>query len=348
MYRRCKPIAVVSEGEEGSFTSGASKLPKHLRTLGDFQILREIGRGGMGVVYEAQQISLGRHMALKVLPFAGVLDHRQLQRFKHEAQAAALLHHQNIVPVHGIGSDRGVHFYAMQHIEGQTLAEVISDLRRLEGLEGDKESPDCRTLYEMSTLHPIFIGTDRQELMKQIAFDEPWHPRKLNRFLPAEMETIIVKGLEKSPEHRYDSARQLADDFHRFLEDKPIHASHRRSCKGPPSGRVATSRLSVSAAVVLVLATLGLAISSLLLAHGAMWRKPPEKANNGNESEYPIWPNSSNSNSTTYGWSKRMRRFLTTNSSGLTGFSEAASPNVANRIAALLNGITCGGAASGS
>src|SRR5262245_28027731 len=92
--------------------------------LGDFRILREVGRGGMGIVYEAEQISLRRRVALKVLPFAATMDPRQLQRFHNEAQAAACLHHTNIVPVHFVGSERGVHFYAMQFIEGQTLAEV--------------------------------------------------------------------------------------------------------------------------------------------------------------------------------------------------------------------------------
>ena len=98
--------------------------------LGDYRILREIGRGGMGVVYEAEQLSLGRRIALKVLPFALTLDPRQLQRFKNEARAAAQLHHQHIVPVYAVGSERGVHFYAMQYIEGQSLAEVIHDMRR--------------------------------------------------------------------------------------------------------------------------------------------------------------------------------------------------------------------------
>src|SRR5262249_9051296 len=88
--------------------------------LGDFRILRVVGRGGMGVVYEAEQISLNRPVALKVLPFAAALDPKQLQRFRNEAQAAAHLHHQHIVPVYGVGSVRGVHYYAMQFIEGQT------------------------------------------------------------------------------------------------------------------------------------------------------------------------------------------------------------------------------------
>jgi serine/threonine protein kinase len=100
------------------------------RTLGDYRMLREVGRGGMGVVYEAEQISLGRRVALKVLPFAAVLDQRQLARFKNEAQAAAQLHHPNIVPVFSVGCERGVHFYAMQYIEGQSLEQMVRELRQ--------------------------------------------------------------------------------------------------------------------------------------------------------------------------------------------------------------------------
>src|SRR5437868_3643702 len=106
-------------------------------TLGDFRILREIGRGGMGIVYEAVQISLGRQVALKVLPFASTLDAKQLQRFKNEAQAAAHLHHQNIVPVYGVGCERGIHYYAMQFIDGQTLAAMIAELRPLAGRDSE-------------------------------------------------------------------------------------------------------------------------------------------------------------------------------------------------------------------
>ena len=97
--------------------------------LGDFRILREIGRGGMGVVYEAEQVSLGRRIALKVLPFAAVLDPRHLQRFKNEAQAAAALDHPNIVGIHSVGCERGVHYYAIEFIEGRTLAQMIEELR---------------------------------------------------------------------------------------------------------------------------------------------------------------------------------------------------------------------------
>ena len=109
--------------------------------LGDYRILREIGRGGMGIVYEAEQISLRRRVALKVLPFAAVADPKQLQRFQIEAQAAAQLHHTNIVPVYAVGCERGVHYYAMQFIEGETLAGVIAELRRIDGPKPEAPSP---------------------------------------------------------------------------------------------------------------------------------------------------------------------------------------------------------------
>ena len=84
--------------------------PPSIRRLGDFELLREIGRGGMGVVYEARQISLGRRVALKVLPPNLGMSPDSAQRFEREARAAAKLHHTNIVPVHGIGQQDGHHF----------------------------------------------------------------------------------------------------------------------------------------------------------------------------------------------------------------------------------------------
>ena len=99
------------------------------RRLGDFQLLRVIGRGGMGVVYEAEQISLKRRVALKLLPLISVLDARQIKRFQNEAQAAAGLQHPNIVPVYAVGDDQGVHYYAMQLIEGEALDAIIGTLR---------------------------------------------------------------------------------------------------------------------------------------------------------------------------------------------------------------------------
>jgi WD40 repeat protein len=122
-------------------TSGSAVA---LGTLGDFCLLREVGRGGMGIVYEAEQLSLHRRVALKVLPFAATLDPRQLQRFHNEARAAAGLEHPHIVQVHGVGCERGVHYYAMRLIEGQTLAALIAQQRQAAG-RPEPLSPDDPT-----------------------------------------------------------------------------------------------------------------------------------------------------------------------------------------------------------
>src|SRR5437870_2681835 len=121
-------VALQQLGPEGPASADAG-APAALGQLGDYRIRREVGRGGMGVVYEAEQISLGRRVALKVLSLAAALDPRQLQRFRLEAQAAAHLHHAHIVAIYSVGCERGVYYYAMQHIEGRSLDEVIHQLR---------------------------------------------------------------------------------------------------------------------------------------------------------------------------------------------------------------------------
>src|SRR5262245_41486169 len=314
--------------------------------LGDFRILREVGRGGMGVVYEAEQVSLTRRVALKVLPLAATMDPRQLERFRHEARAAGLLHHPHVVPVHGVGCERGVHYYAMQLIEGCSLAAVIDRLRgadppsplplspqgRGEEKRGGEAAPtrplaalytvplqrgrahfrrvaelvaqaadaleyahsmgvvhrdvkpanllldaggnvwvtdfglarlgegpgltvsgdllgtlrymspeqalarhglvDHRTdvyslgatLYELLTLRPAVDGAGRQEILHQLGFEEPVAPRKLDRSVPAELETVTLKALAKNPGERYATAQELADDLRRWLDDRPTLA----------------------------------------------------------------------------------------------------------------------------
>jgi WD40 repeat protein/serine/threonine protein kinase/Tfp pilus assembly protein PilF len=338
------PRSVVAE------VAGVQAPEQSPGQLGDFRILREVGRGGMGVVYEAEQVSLGRRVALKVLPFAATLDSRHLQRFQNEARAAASLDHPHIVHVHAVGCERGVHYYAMQFIDGQTLAALIADLRQRGGRrvlpEAQPTTPhtpeplapeshpedtapqaaastertpldrahfrrvaelgiqaaealdhahtlgivhrdikpanllvDARgglwvadfglahiqsdsrltmtgdligtlrymspeqalakrvvvdhrtdvyslgaTLYELLTLEPAFSGTDRQELLRQIAFEEPKAPRRVDKAIPSELETIVLKALEKNPAERYATAKELAEDLRRWLGDEPIRA----------------------------------------------------------------------------------------------------------------------------
>ena len=147
--------------------------------LGDYRVVREVGRGGMGIVYEAVQLSLDRRVALKVLPFAATLDPRQLQRFKNEAHAAAQLHHTNIVPVFGVGCERGVHYYAMQFIEGHTLAALIAELRQSAGRGpapgGGEPAPPSGPVSRMpaggaaGAADPQRTGPFRPEVVKTLA-----------------------------------------------------------------------------------------------------------------------------------------------------------------------------------
>ena len=136
-----------------------------VQQVGDYRIVGEIGRGGMGIVYEAEQVSLGRRVALKVLPRQVAADRITLERFRREARAAARLHHTNIVPVFEVGQDGDVRFYAMQFIQGQSLDGVIAELRHLRiqsqsrgsGADNAKSNPESQTLAP-SVAHSILKG----------------------------------------------------------------------------------------------------------------------------------------------------------------------------------------------
>ena len=104
----------------------------------------------MGVVYEAEQMSLGRHVALKVLPTFGLINPVFLERFRREAKAAARLHHTNIVPVYGVGESDGLHYYAMQFIQGEGLDKVLHDLRRFRDGPGTLHVDPTMTVGNMT------------------------------------------------------------------------------------------------------------------------------------------------------------------------------------------------------
>jgi len=374
--------------------------------LGDFRIVREIGRGGMGIVYEAVQLSLGRRVALKVLPFASALNSRQLQRFQTEAHAAAQLHHTNIVPVYAVGCERGVHFYAMQVIDGRPLDQVIHELREgtapanapptidknaaptkstdsrskssrvsairsnallgsqptssrtgrveeahrnaaaigmqvAEALEyaheagvvhrdvkpanllldakgnawvtdfglarvnadtgitqtgdifgtlrymspeqaaGRRLEVDHRadvyslgaTLYELVCLEPAFPGQDKQRVLQQILNEEPKHPRLIDRSIPIELETIILKAMAKLPVERYQTAGEMSADLRRFLEHRPILA---RRPSVWDHGRKWLRRhpaILWAGVAVLIVAVIALGTSTALVTHEQMLTK---------------------------------------------------------------------------
>jgi eukaryotic-like serine/threonine-protein kinase len=121
----------VDESTDFAFPAGRAVLPSACEPWGEFRIVREIGRGGMGVVCEAYQGSLNRHVALKFLP-----EHGNLARFRREAQAAGRLHHTHIVPVFGAGEHRGRHFYVMQYIAGRGLDVVLKERAAAPGGSG--------------------------------------------------------------------------------------------------------------------------------------------------------------------------------------------------------------------
>jgi tetratricopeptide (TPR) repeat protein/serine/threonine protein kinase len=126
-------VALADESLAGEPTGEAPATDqKPPEQLGDFRILREVGRGGMGIVYEAEQMSLGRHVALKVLPRKILVDDQQRRRFEREAKAAAKLHHTNIVPVFGVGEHDGLPYYVMQFIQGLGLDDVLDELKRMQ------------------------------------------------------------------------------------------------------------------------------------------------------------------------------------------------------------------------
>jgi eukaryotic-like serine/threonine-protein kinase len=384
----------------GSTTAGSagSGAPALAGRLGDFQILREVGRGGMGVVYEAQQVSLNRRVALKVLLLHPAIDTSWVKRFRREARAAGRLHHTNIVPIYETGEQDGLHYFAMQLIPGAGLDAVIRQLRRaapapralesthrsatkgageflddsvqallgttpaaadagrattsamgvavpsLAGADSPSESrvraywesvarvgtqaadaldyahsqgvvhrdvkpsnllldadgivwvtdfglakgaadvddltqsgdllgtlryapperfagkSDARgdvyglglTLYELLTLRPAFNETDRSKLLEQVLHAVPPRPRQLVPSLPRDLETIVLKSIDRDPACRYQSAGDLADDLRRFLDDRPIRAQPMmwperlwRSCRREPVTAVLLAALAV-------------------------------------------------------------------------------------------------------
>jgi serine/threonine protein kinase/WD40 repeat protein len=153
---------MTADHADGRATSAVGSMPER---LGEFRILREIGRGGMGIVYEAEQESLSRRVALKVLPSQVARTPQQIQRFLREARSAAQLHHTNIVPVFGVGEYNGLYYYAMQFIDGPGLDSVLEEMRRLnrDGVRNchsnqSSTNPDAAETRSSSVAISLFSG----------------------------------------------------------------------------------------------------------------------------------------------------------------------------------------------
>lgn len=365
-----KPVEGDSQRGE---SAEPGTLPAPLQQVGEYRILKEIGRGGMGVVYEAEQLSLGRHVALKVLPKRAVRDDVAIERFQREARAAARLQHPNIVPIIDIGSEGEVNYYAMQFVRGRSLNEITDNIRDLRGesavpaaqvigdtvgqaerldsstmggrqywrsvahigvqvsraleyahargvihrdvkpsnlllddegtlwvtdfglaktgddgltLTGDvvgtirymsperfKGQCDERadvfsvgaTLYELLVLEPAFHSPDRLRLIERITKEDPSNPRSIDPSVPVDLETIVLKALEKDPRRRYQNAKDLCDDLSRFLRHQPIRA-RRTSAFGRGWRWAARNRALAVTAACLLTTLLAVAVSAVVVA----------------------------------------------------------------------------------
>lgn len=135
--------------QDGHVDQGAARTGESLPILGDFELIREVGRGGMGTVYIALQRSLQRTVAVKVLGSQVSSSRNAILRFQREARAAAKLNHAHIVPIFALGEEDGVNFYAMEYIDGPGLNRIIADAKKL----GDS-SPQPMELAETVALPP--------------------------------------------------------------------------------------------------------------------------------------------------------------------------------------------------
>ena len=293
----------VASGSTGDIDFSCDDLS--LRQFADYVLLDEVGRGGMGVVYRARQISLNRLVALKMIASGEFAGPNEIQRFRTEAEAAAKLDHPGIVPVYEFGESKGRHFFSMALVEGNSLRERIQregplsasvaarmvkqmaeaidyaheqeivhrDLKPSNVLMAGDDSPrisdfglakqlaalsgsthsgqilgspsymspeqargaanvDQRAdiyglggvLYFILTGRPPFQAASVAQTLRLVCDVDPVMPRSLNPAIPRDLETIVIKCLQKEPGRRYGSARELAADLQSFLSGQPIQA----------------------------------------------------------------------------------------------------------------------------
>ncbi|HNQ87978.1 MAG TPA: protein kinase [Verrucomicrobiota bacterium] len=167
--RELFPTIVVTErlkARQARSSGGRATLgPARLERLGDFRIIREIGRGGMSVVFEAEQESLGRRVAVKVLPRQVLLDEKHLKRFEREARIAANLHHTNIVEVFGVGEQEGFHYYVMQYIEGVGLDAIVPALLKAVRKQDGQHAPSSQPRVAGSPADHASVAAITQQLL---------------------------------------------------------------------------------------------------------------------------------------------------------------------------------------
>lgn len=316
-----------------------------VRYFGDYELLEEIARGGMGVVYKARQVTLNRIVAVKMILGGRLAGPEDMQRFHVEAEAAAQLDHPGIVPIFEVGEHDGQHYFSMGFVDGQSLSKKIADgplpvreaveivkvvaaavhyahdkgviHRDLKpsnilldkdgkprvtdfGLAKLTESGSDLTgtgqilgtpsymppeqaaaqvsavgrlsdvyslgaiLYCLLTGRPPFQAANPLETLLQVQKQDPVPPQQLNPNLPLDLDTIVLKCLDKAPTRRYASARALAEELQRYLDGRPILARpvgsfdrFWRSCRRNP----VVASLSAVVAVALVAVTVATSVA---------------------------------------------------------------------------------------
>jgi predicted Ser/Thr protein kinase len=312
MERIAAPIKRQLEAETiGPGESASAGIGGTIRYFGDYELQEELARGGMGVVYRARQTSLDREVALKMILAGQLASAEDVQRFQHEAAAAAKLDHPNIVPIYEIGEHQGQHYFSMKLVRGQSLARRVTDFikdpraavqlmvkvaravhaahhrgvlhrdlkpgnilldaagepyvadfglakqvdgRGLQTRTGSimgtpsymspeqaraekdlKPATDVYGLgaifYELLTGRPPFRANNELDTLLQVLDSDPVAPRALNPHIPADLDAICLKCLDKTPTARYGSALALADDLQRWLDGLPIQARPSGSAK---------------------------------------------------------------------------------------------------------------------
>ncbi len=279
------------------------RAAKPVFSIRGYEILGELGRGGMGVVYKARQLRPGRLVAIKTIHSPQLASTEHLLRFQAEAEAAGRLDHRGIVPVYEVGEDNGVHFFSMGFVDGTDLekkarekilscreaAEICEEIAEaleyahqngvihrdikpqniLIGSDGKPRITDFglaklsnqdaeltgsgqimgtaaymppeqatgktseagptadvyalgATLYRCVTGRPPFQAASAMEILRQVVDDEPISPRRLNREVDEDIETLCLKCLEKDPARRFTTAGELAAELNRYVNHEPI------------------------------------------------------------------------------------------------------------------------------
>jgi tetratricopeptide (TPR) repeat protein len=286
-------------------SNGFPEPGQKVRYIGDYELVSILGRGGMGVVYRARQVTLNRQVALKMIGNSEFASEDQVRRFQNEAEAVAALDHPGIVPIYEVGTFEDQRYFSMKLVDGQGMEKALTDLKanpreaarivaevadavyhahqrgilhrdlkpanilldhekhphvtdfglakRIEGEDGltvsgavmgtpafmspEQASGHTSAITTASDVYGLgailfaaltdrapFVGNSLMMTLDRVRNNPPDAPHRLNPGVPADLEVICLKCLEKEPRHRYATAQALSDDLNRWLRGEPIEA----------------------------------------------------------------------------------------------------------------------------